>query len=98
MGAMLPGHLVHRFVSPSAQGWLELLLATPVVLWGGWPFFERMGTSFRTGRLNMFTLIGIGTGIAWLYSLAAVLAARRLSRRPSAATTARSGATSSRRR
>jgi Cu+-exporting ATPase len=73
MGAMLPGHLVHRLVSPAAQGWLELLLATPVVLWGGWPFFQRMGTSFRTGRLNMFTLIGIGTGIAWLYSLAAVL-------------------------
>jgi Cu+-exporting ATPase len=73
MGAMLPGHLVHRYVSPAAQGWLELLLATPVVLWGGWPFFQRMWTSFRTGRLNMFTLIGIGTGIAWLYSLAAVL-------------------------
>jgi P-type Cu+ transporter len=73
MGAMLPGHLVHRFVSPSAQGWIELLLATPVVLWGGWPFFERMWASLRTGRLNMFTLIGIGTGIAWLYSLVAVL-------------------------
>jgi Cu+-exporting ATPase len=73
MGAMLPGHLVHRFVSPRDQGILELLLATPVVLWGGWPFFERMWSSFRTGHLNMFTLIGIGTGIAWLYSLAAVL-------------------------
>ena len=73
MGAMLPGHLVHRFVSPAAQGWLELLLATPVVLWGGWPFFERMWLSFRTGHLNMFTLIGIGTGIAWLYSVVAVL-------------------------
>jgi Cu+-exporting ATPase len=73
MGAMLAGRLVHRFVSPVAQGWIELLLATPVVLWGGWPFFRRMWTSFRTGRLNMFTLIGIGTGIAWLYSLAAVL-------------------------
>jgi Cu+-exporting ATPase len=73
MGAMLPGHLVHRLVSPAAQGWLELLLASLVVLWGGRPFFERMGTSFRTGRLNMFTLIGIGTGLAWLYSLAAVL-------------------------
>ncbi len=73
MGAMLPGHLVHRFVSPAAQGWLELLLATPVVLWGGWPFFQRMGLSLRTGHLNMFTLIGIGTGIAWLDSLAAVL-------------------------
>jgi P-type Cu+ transporter len=73
MGAMLPGHLVHRFVSPATPGWLELLLATPVVAWGGWPFFERMWRSLRTGRLNMFTLIGIGTGIAWLYSVAAVL-------------------------
>jgi Cu+-exporting ATPase len=73
MGAMLSGHLVRRLVPPAAQGWLELLLATPVVLWGGWPFFSRMWRSFRTGRLNMFTLIGIGTGIAWLYSLVAVL-------------------------
>ncbi len=73
MTAMLPGHLVDRFVPPGLQGGLELLLATPVVLWGGWPFFQRMWRSFRTGHLNMFTLIGIGTGIAWLYSLAAVL-------------------------
>jgi Cu+-exporting ATPase len=73
MGAMLPGHLIHRFLSPSAQGLVELLLATPVVLWGGWPFFERMWLSVRTGHLNMFTLIGIGTGIAWLYSVVAVL-------------------------
>ena len=73
MGAMLPGHLVGRVLSPRAQGLVELLLATPVVLWGGWPFFERMARSFRSGRLNMFTLIGIGTGVAWLYSLAAVL-------------------------
>jgi len=74
MGAMLPGHLVGRALSPRAQGLVELLLATPVVLWGGWPFFERMARSFRTGRLNMFTLIGLGTGVAWLYSVAAVLA------------------------
>jgi Cu+-exporting ATPase len=73
MGAMLAGHLVSGLVPPAAQGWLELLLATPVVVWGGWPFFQRMWRSFRTGRLNMFTLIGIGTGVAWLYSLAAVL-------------------------
>ena len=73
MGAMLPGRLVHGLLAPSAPGFFELLLATPVVVWGGRPFFERMWTSFRTGRLNMFSLIGIGTGIAWLYSLAAVL-------------------------
>jgi P-type Cu+ transporter len=73
MGAMVPGHLLGRLVPPAAQGWVELVLASPVVVWGGWPFFERMWRSFRTGRLNMFTLIGIGTGIAWLYSVAAVL-------------------------
>ena len=74
MGAMLPGHLVGRVLSPRAQGVVELLLATPVVLWGGRPFFERMLRSFRSGRLNMFTLIGLGTGVAWLASVAAVLA------------------------
>jgi Cu+-exporting ATPase len=74
MGSMLPGRPLHRLVPPAAQGWIELLLATPVVAWGGRPFFERMWRSFRTRRLNMFTLIGIGTGIAWVYSVAAVLA------------------------
>src|SRR3990172_7361234 len=74
MAAMLPGHLVGRMLTPRAQGLVELLLATPVVLWGGRPFFERMLASFRSGRLNMFTLIGLGTGVAWLYSVAAVLA------------------------
>jgi Cu+-exporting ATPase len=74
MGAMVPALPVHRLASPRVLGWIELLLATPVVLWAGRPFFERMGVSFRSGRLNMFTLIGIGTGIAWLYSVAAVLA------------------------
>jgi Cu+-exporting ATPase len=53
---------------------LELLLAAPVVLWGGWPFFARMGRSLATGNLNMFTLIGIGVGTAFAYSLAAALA------------------------
>jgi len=74
MGAMLAGHALARFLSPRAQAWLELLLATPVVLWCGAPFFERMLRSFRSGRLNMFTLIGLGTGVAWLASLAAVVA------------------------
>ncbi len=73
MAAMLPGPLLHRLLPGTVQGWIELLLATPVVAWGGWPFFERMWRSFRTRRLNMFTLIGIGTGVAWLYSVAAVL-------------------------
>jgi Cu+-exporting ATPase len=74
MASMLRGHALARLVAPAAQPWLELVLATPVVLWGGWPFFGRMWRSFRTGRLNMFTLIGIGTGIAWLFSVAATLA------------------------
>ncbi|MCG6925311.1 MAG: heavy metal translocating P-type ATPase [Acidobacteria bacterium] len=73
MGAMVPALPVRRLVSPRLLGWIELLLATPVVLWAGRPFFERMWASFRSGRLNMFTLIGIGTGIAWLYSVVAVV-------------------------
>jgi Cu+-exporting ATPase len=54
--------------------WIQLLLATPVVLWGGWPFFERAWLSLRTRRLNMFTLIALGTGAAWGHSLLASLA------------------------
>ncbi len=54
--------------------WVELVLATPVVLWCGWPFFERAWTSLVNRRLNMFTLIGLGTGIAYVYSLIATLA------------------------
>src|SRR5262249_3622475 len=57
-----------------ACGWVQAVLATPVVLWGGAPFFARALASLRTGRLNMFTLIGLGTGVAWTYSAAAVLA------------------------
>ena len=74
MGSMLPGHLVSGWLRPRAQAWLELVLATPVVLWCGRPFLERMAGSFRSGRLNMFTLIGLGTSVAWLASVAAVLA------------------------
>ena len=74
MGAMFPAFALHRFIPPRLQGWLELTLATPVTVWAGRPFFERMARSFRSGRLNMFTLIGIGTGIAWAYSVVAVLA------------------------
>ena len=49
--------------------WVQLLLSTPVVLWGGWPFFERLWTSLRTRNLNMFTLIGLGVGVAYGYSV-----------------------------
>jgi Cu+-exporting ATPase len=57
-----------------AFNWVELVLATPVVLWGAWPFYEKFWRSLRTGHLNMFTLIGLGVGVAYLYSLIAVIA------------------------
>ena len=60
-------------IAPRLMPWLQFLLATPIVLWGGWPFFERAWMSLRTRHLNMFTLIGMGTGVAYLYSLFATL-------------------------
>jgi P-type Cu+ transporter len=69
MGAHLG--LVH--VAPSLSHWLQFLLATPVVLWCGWPFLERGCASLKSRRFNMFTLIAIGTGIAWTYSVVALL-------------------------
>jgi Cu+-exporting ATPase len=73
--AMLPmaGVPVDRWLGPAASRWLQCLLATPVVLWAGWPFFERGFRSLLTGHLNMFTLIAIGTGAAYLFSVAALL-------------------------
>ena len=68
------GHVAGGLLPPHLAPWLELALSTPVVLWGGWPFFERMGRSLVTRNLNMFTLIGLGVGTAWLYSVPAVLA------------------------
>jgi Cu+-exporting ATPase len=56
--------------------WVQLGLATPVVLWGGWPFFERLWASLKTRNLNMFTLIGLGVGVAYGYSVAGTLAPR----------------------
>ena len=61
-------------VAPRASAWIQLVLATPVVLWSGWPFFERGARSLVTRHLNMFTLIAMGVGVAWAYSLAATLA------------------------
>lgn len=70
------GHLLgHRFMlSPALSNWIQFALATPVVLWAGWPFFVRGWASLRARSLNMFTLIAMGVGVAWLYSVAAVLA------------------------
>jgi P-type Cu+ transporter len=61
-------------ISPTASNWIQLVLATPVVLWAGWPFFVRGWQSLVTRNLNMFTLIAMGTGVAWLYSVVATLA------------------------
>jgi Cu+-exporting ATPase len=61
-----------RWISPRTSGWLQLVLATPVVLWAGWPFFQRGWRSIVNRSLNMFTLIAIGTGAAYFYSLVAV--------------------------
>ncbi|NUQ79465.1 MAG: heavy metal translocating P-type ATPase [Polyangiaceae bacterium] len=71
MSEMLPGAPVHHAFGRYLP-WIELALASPVVLWGGYPFFQRGALSIATRRLNMFTLIAIGTGTAFLYSLAAV--------------------------
>jgi P-type Cu+ transporter len=68
MGAMLAPAL-RDAIPPRLNLLVQLALATPVVLWCGWPFFERAWLSFRTWRLNMFSLIGLGTGAAYLYSL-----------------------------
>jgi P-type Cu+ transporter len=71
---VLPGHPLQHLLPGRLLGWMELILATPVVLWGGWPFFERGWASIVHRSLNMFTLIAIGSGAAYLYSVAAVLA------------------------
>ena len=67
------GHLttLHMLLGQQLSNWLQLLLATPTVLWGGWPFFVRGWRSLVTRRLNMFTLIAMGTGVAWVYSVIA---------------------------
>ena len=90
----------------SVAPWLELALSTPVVWWAGWPFFVRGAKSVVSRHLNMFTLVSLGVGAAWLYSVVAVLAptvllcligARAYAGRPAAAAT-RSAASSAGRR
>ncbi|MFH1342897.1 MAG: heavy metal translocating P-type ATPase [Pseudomonadota bacterium] len=70
------GHLVggHGWVDPTLSNWIQLVFATPVVLWAGWPFFVRGWQSLLTRNLNMFTLIAVGTGVAYVYSLVGTLA------------------------
>lgn len=72
MGGHLTG--LNQMLGRQTGNWIQMLLATPVVLWAGWPFFERAWTSIKTRSLNMFTLIAMGTGVAWAYSMVAVLA------------------------
>jgi len=67
MSDLFPG--LQRLVRPGVLSWIQLLLATPVVLWGGWPFFVRAWQSIRNRSLNMFTLIGLGVGVAYIYSV-----------------------------
>ena len=71
MRHLLPGDPLGRLVSGPVLAWLEFVLATPVVLWGGWPFFVRAWRSVMTGNLNMYTLIGLGVVVAYGYSLVA---------------------------
>lgn len=74
MGNMLFGHPFHKLVNPTVSQWLELILATPVVLWCAWPFFVRGVRSVRAMHPNMWTLISIGVSIAYLFSVVATIA------------------------
>jgi len=69
------GHLLglNRLIGQQMSNWVQVALATPVVLWAGWPFFERGWASVKSRHLNMFTLIAMGTGVAWAYSMVAAL-------------------------
>jgi len=73
MGHMVPGRPLEQLLMRGPLGWIELLLATPVVLWGGWPFFVRGWYSVANRSLNMFTLIALGVGVAYIYSVIAIV-------------------------
>ena len=74
MGDMLPGQPLRHLIPSRFSTWLQLVLATPVVLWAGWPFFDRGWASIVNRSLNMFTLIALGTGMAYVYSVVGTLA------------------------
>jgi Cu+-exporting ATPase len=76
MRDMIPGVSLESLISARVINWFELLLATPVVLWGGWPFFVRGWQSIINRSPNMFTLIGLGVSVAYVYSVAATLLPR----------------------
>lgn len=73
MGDMLPGQPISRILSSNLRMYLELLLATPVCLWAAWPFYVRAFFSIKNKSLNMFTLIGLGVSVAFIYSMVAAL-------------------------
>jgi len=73
MSDLLPGRPLEQIVSPETLGWIQLVMTTPVVLWCGWPFFVRAWQSIINRSLNMFTLIGLGVGVAYVYSVVAKL-------------------------
>lgn len=73
MGHLIPGFHIDHWIAPKLNQWIQFALATPVVLWCGWPFLVRGVNSIRTWHLNMFTLISLGVGAAYLFSVAALL-------------------------
>ncbi|MEO8800463.1 MAG: copper-translocating P-type ATPase [Polyangiaceae bacterium] len=74
MSDLIPGMPLHRALGASVVAWIEFVLATPVVLWGAWPFFVRAWQSLVSRNLNMFTLFGLGIGVAYGYSVVALFA------------------------
>jgi len=73
MGEMIPGNPLTKLLSQNSWNWVQLVLSLPVVFYACWIFYERAWKSVVTGNLNMFTLIGIGTGVAWVFSVIALL-------------------------
>jgi Cu+-exporting ATPase len=73
MSDLIPGAPLQRIVTPAALSWIQFILASPVVLWGGWPFFVRAWQSIVNRSLNMFTLIGLGVAVAYVFSVIARL-------------------------
>ena len=74
MGGHIPALGLDRIIAPGISTWIQFALSTPVVLWAGWPFFQRAWTSVMRRSLNMFSLIALGTGTSYLYSLVATFA------------------------
>ena len=73
MSEFVPGMNLHHWFGRASFNWVQGVLGTPVVVWAGWPFFTRAWTSFRTWRLNMYSLIGLGMAAAWSFSVVALL-------------------------